>query len=322
MPLPGGHIHTTFLAGYRQPDGGVRRVVHQRINASVFPEVALLAANLERITAHLAAKGRRGVQLCPAAAGGTVAWDDDGAPWRTLTYVAGTRSVHRFIDPAQGAAAAAAAARLVADLIDLPGPPVPEVIPGFHDVVRRLDLLATAAAADVADRADDCRAEVAAVLAAAPVAHEVAWARADGRLPERLVHNDAKADNVLFDERTGEAVCLVDLDTVGPGTVLFDLGDLIRSGAPTGGEDGDPRDIGVRRDIVHAILDGYAAGGASFLTPGELAGFAQAGPLMTLESAARFLTDHLQGDVYFRIDGPGHNLRRARAQLRLLELLT
>ena len=296
-------------------------MVHQRINPTVFPDVDLLAGNLERVTAHLAATGRRGVQLCPAAAGGTVARDGDGGLWRTLTYVDRTRSVHRFADPAQAAAAAAAAARLVADLVDLPRPPLPEVIPGFHDVVRRLDTLETAAAADVVGRVGECGAEVEAVLAAASVAHQVARARADGRLPERLVHNDAKADNVLFDEGTGQAVCVVDLDTVGPGTVLFDLGDLIRSGAPTGGEDGDPRHLRVRTDIVDAILDGYAAGGAPYLTDDERAAFPLAGPLMTLESAARFLTDHLQGDVYFRVDGPGHNVRRARAQLRLLELL-
>jgi Ser/Thr protein kinase RdoA (MazF antagonist) len=320
--LAGGHIHDTWLAGYRQPDGAVQRVVHQRLNASVFPDLAVLAGNLERVTAHLGARNRRSVALRPAASGGTMAWDAGGSPWRTLTYLEGTRSFHRFAVPEQAAAAAAVAAGLVADLADLPGPPLPEVIARFHDVVRRLDELAVAAAADAVGRAAGCRAELAGVLALAPLAHEMAGARADGRLPERTVHNDAKADNVLFDEESGDAVCLVDLDTVGPGTVLFDLGDLVRSGAPTDAEDGNLAHLGVRAGVVAAILDGYAAAGAAFLTEAELALFPQAGPLMTLESAARFLTDHLRGDVYFRIEEPGHNLRRARAQLRLFELLS
>jgi Ser/Thr protein kinase RdoA (MazF antagonist) len=153
------------------------------------------------------------------------------------------------------------------------------------------------------------------------VAEEVAAARADGRLAERTVHNDAKTENILFDEATGEGLCLVDLDTVGPGTVLFDVGDLVRSGAAVLPEDGDPYALTVRPELVEAVLDGYARAGSSFLTPSELDLLPKAGPLMALESAARFLTDHLQGDVYFRVDAPGHNLRRARNQLRILERL-
>lgn len=261
------------------------------------------------------------MRLVPAVAGGTIAFDERGRPWRTLTFVAGARSYHRFAAAADAAAGAAAAARFVADLVDLPGPPLREVIPRFHDVADRLAHLATAAAADPAGRWLDCRAEVDAVLDGGDLAAAIGAARADGRLPERTVHNDAKADNILFDERSGVALGLVDLDTVGPGTVLFDVGDLVRSGAPSGPEDGDPGRTGIRADVVDAILEAYAEGGAGFLTATELALFPRAGPLMALEAAARFLTDHLQGDVYFAVDGPGHNLRRARTQLRLLDLL-
>ncbi len=116
-------------------------------------------------------------------------------------------------------------------------------------------------------------------------------------------------------------MCLVDLDTVGPGTVLFDVGDLVRSGAVRGREDADVDAVTVDHDVVDAILDGYARAGSGFLTVAEVAALPLAGPLMALEAAARFLTDHLEGDVYFRVDGPGHNLRRARNQIRLLELL-
>lgn len=302
------------------------RVVHQRVNADVFADLATLSTNMARVTAHLAARaqaaGLPAVHLRGAADGATVARDADGAVWRTLSFLDGTRSHHRFDTPAQAAAAAAAAARLVADLADLPPPPLAEVILGFHDVVGRIGRLEQAMVADAGGRLDRCRPEAEAVLAAAGLASDVARARADGRLPDRLVHNDAKADNILFDEGSGEVACLVDLDTVGPGTVLFDIGDLVRSGAPSGPEDGPPGELDVRADVVEAILDGYAEAGAAFLTPGELALFPRAGPLMALEAAARFLTDYLEGDVYFRVKDPEHNLRRARAQLRLVDLLS
>jgi N-acetylhexosamine 1-kinase len=291
-------------------------VVHQRLNTAVFAAVATLAANVERVAAHVGP-----FRVVPATAGGTLARDDAGQLWRTLSFVPGACTYPRFADADQAAAAASAAARFVAALADLPGPRLAEVIPGFHDVARRLDDLEHAAALDAAGRAAGCGPEVAAVLDHRALAAEIAKARADGRLPERVVHNDAKADNVLFDERTGAALGLVDLDTVGPGTVLFDVGDLVRSGAAAGPEDGDPGATGVRTDVVDAILTAYAAAGAGFLTTAEIELFPLAGPLMTLEAAARFLADHLRGDVYFAVDGPGHNLRRARNQLRLLDLL-
>ena len=322
-PLGRGHIHQTFLASYRARDGEPVRFVHQRLNASVFTDVDLLMANFVWVTDHLAARGRdarRSVRLTPAADGRPYALDAAGAPWRTLRFIDGARTFARFEGPAHAAEGAAVAARLVEDLGDL-APPLPEVIPGFHDVVRRLEALEEARAAAAAGRAGECDDLVEAVLDHGDVAREVAAARADGRLPERTVHNDTKTENILFDEATGEGLCLVDLDTVGPGTVLFDVGDLVRSGATALPEDGDPYALTVDPVLVAAVLDAYAEAGAGFLTPSEVDLLPRAGPLMALESAARFLTDHLDGDVYFRIEGPGHNLRRARNQLRLLELL-
>jgi hypothetical protein len=326
QPLGGGHIHETYLATYRSHDGARCRVVHQRVNSSVFTDSAILAANLERVTAHLGARaagtGRRTLRLFAAVGGGTTAGDADGAMWRTLGYIEGTRTVACFESPAQAREAAAAAARLVSDLAELPGGPLPEVIAGFHDVVGRVSDLDRAVTEDCARRARGCRSEVQAVLTSAGLADDVRRARDDGRLPQRTVHNDAKAENILFDRETGAAVCLVDLDTVGPGTVLFDVGDLVRSGATTGPEDHGPDTVAVRADVVDAIGEGYAEAGAGFLRPSEVELFPLAGPLMALESAARFLTDHLRGDVYFAVDRPDHNLHRARNQLRVLELLS
>jgi Ser/Thr protein kinase RdoA (MazF antagonist) len=300
------------------------RVVHQRVNTSVFADLETLMGNVVRVTTNLGARAatpRHAVHLRPAADGRPYVLDAAGAPWRTLDFIEGARTVARFDGPARAAEAAATAATLVAHLADLT-PALPEVIPAFHDIPRRLDVLAEAAQADTAGRAGDCRAEVDAILARAGVAHEVAAARADGRLPDRTVHNDAKAENLLFDEATGAGLCLVDLDTVGTGTVLFDVGDLVRSGAARLPEDGSAvQGDAVDHEVAGAILAAYARAGAGFLTTTEVELLPLAGPLMALEAAARFLTDHLQGDVYFRIDGPGHNLRRARNQLRLFDEL-
>ncbi|MDQ6726368.1 MAG: phosphotransferase [Actinomycetota bacterium] len=326
-----GHIHQTWLAVYRRGDGARSRHVHQRLNTSVFAEPVVLMDNLARVTVHLAAKAatagrpaaaaRRALRLERAVDGAPTVLDGEGRTWRTLAFIDGASTPPRFSDPAQAAAAAITAAGFVVDLADLSGRPLAEVIPGFHDVIRRLDDMERAVAADAVGRARGCRAELEAVRAAAPLAAEVDAARVTGGVPERTVHNDAKADNVLFDDATGQALCMVDLDTAGPGTVLFDVGDLVRSGAATGPEDGDAGDVEVRTDIVEAILDAYADAAAGFLTESERALLPLAGPLMTLEAAARFLTDHLRGDVYFRVDGPGHNLARARNQVRVLELL-
>lgn len=321
-PLGRGHIHQTFLAHYRGDDGRVERYVHQQLNDSVFVDLDTLMDNFVRVSAHLGARAgddRRAVKLQFTADGRPFA-HVSGAPWRTLAFIEGSRTNRRFDRPGQAAEGAALAARLVGDLADLTPPPV-EVIPAFHDVVERLRALDRARGADVCGRAAQCDAEVDTVLGHTAVALQVAEARAAGVLPQRTVHNDAKVENLLFDATSGEGLCMVDLDTVGPGTVLFDVGDLVRSGAVTGPEDADSEALAVDHAIVTAVADGYARAGAGFLTTAEVEYLPMAGPLMALESAARYLTDHLQGDVYFRVEGPGHNLRRARNQIRILELL-
>jgi hypothetical protein len=142
------------------------------------------------------------------------------------------------------------------------------------------------------------------------------------RLPRRVVHNDCKLNNVLFDEATGEALCVIDLDTVMPGSVLADFGDLARTAACPAPED-EPDLARVRVDarLYEALVRGYLAGAGALLEPVEIALLPLAGPLIALETGIRFLTDHLAGDVYFRIHRPGHNLDRARVQLRLTEQL-
>ncbi len=326
-PLGDGHIHETFLV--TAAGAGGPAYVLQRLNDHVFPDIGRLGATVARVTAHqhrcLAAAGvaephRRALTVVPAVEGGPVACDERGGHWRAFLHIAGARSHRRVDDPALARGMAAVAARFVVDLSDLPGPPIEEAIPGFHDLVARR--AAFEAAVGAADRSTvaACEAEIDAVRGHAWIVDELVEARRAGRLPERTVHNDAKADNVLVDDRTGEALCIVDLDTVGPGTVLFDFGDLVRSTAAATAEDGTGP-VALRRDLLEAVAAGYLEVAGMLLTADEVDLLPLGGLVMTWEAASRFLADHLEGDVYYRVERRGHNLDRARAQLRLLDAL-
>ena len=141
-----------------------------------------------------------------------------------------------------------------------------------------------------------------------------------GKLKKGITHNDTKLNNVLFDDATGEAICLIDLDTVMPGTVLFDTGDLIRTATNTGAEDErDLSKVGFNADLFRALIDGYTEKAADFLTDYEKSLIAESGRVLTQIMAVRFLTDYLNGDVYYKIERPSHNLDRARTQIKLMQ---
>ncbi|HKA14390.1 MAG TPA: phosphotransferase, partial [Myxococcota bacterium] len=194
-----------------------------------------------------------------------------------------------------------------------------ETIPRFHDLAGRRAALDEAVRVDAIGHARKVSAELEAVERAADrilSAPELA----PGALPSRVVHNDCKLNNLLLDDGSGEALCVVDLDTVMPGTVVFDFGELARTGACPAAEDERELDrVHVDPALFRALASGFVAGARGLLTAAEIRALALAGPLMALENGVRFLTDHLVGDRYFRIARAGHNLDRARAQLRLAE---
>jgi Ser/Thr protein kinase RdoA (MazF antagonist) len=224
------------------------------------------------------------------------------------------------------AEAAAEVGRALGDFLvgvrRLPGPPLREPIHGFKDFARRREDFEFVVEVDAYDRVATCQPEIEAVRSRHRLVDRLVDAIERGQLPERTVHNDAKADNVLLDDATGEALCVIDLDTVAPGTVLYDVGDLLRSATVTSSEDAtDLSGLAVRDDLLVAALAGYLRGAAGELSAGELELLPLAGPLMAYENALRFLTDHMVGDTYYRITRPRQNLDRARGQLRVLEAL-
>jgi Ser/Thr protein kinase RdoA (MazF antagonist) len=325
-----GHIHDTFAVRL-ETRAGARRYVLQRLHTGVFADPDALMQNLVRVTAHLAAKlaragvpdrARRALALVPERGGRAFHRDANGAFWRCFPLIEGSIAIDSTPSPEQAFEAARAFGGFVAALADLGGAPLAEVIPHFHDFPHRLAALETALREDPLGRAQAIGAEADAARGAAEQISARLAAADAVELPHRTVHNDCKVDNVLLDARSGEGLCVIDLDTVMTGSVLADFGDLVRTAASTAPEDErDLERMGFDRVRFEALARGYLAGASPLLLPSELRALPLAGPLLALENAVRFLTDHVQGDRYFRIHRPAQNLDRARAQLRLAERL-
>jgi hypothetical protein len=188
--------------------------------------------------------------------------------------------------------------------------------------VRRLEALKAALAEDPLERAKGAEPEIAFALTRETLAGRLLALQASGLLPERITHNDTKLNNVMLDELTGEGLCVLDLDTVMPGLSLYDFGDLVRSACnPVAEGDPDLSKVVARADIFEALAAGYLAGTAGTLLEVEREHLALAGQLLAYECGLRFLTDHLQGDTYFRTARSSHNLDRCRSQFALLRSL-
>jgi aminoglycoside phosphotransferase (APT) family kinase protein len=335
FPLPGrfrggvphgsGHINDTFAITFDQAGTPVRYIL-QRINDRIFRDVPALMDNIRRVTEHAAARvaegddaSRRALTLVPARDGQAFHRDERGACWRCYLFVERARTHDLIETPRQAAEAACAFGEFQRLLLDLPGPRLRETIPGFHDTRRRFEAFRRAVAEDRHQRAAALREEVAFALGREAIVDVLHDLQARGEMPERITHNDTKLNNVMLDDATQAAVCVIDLDTVMPGLALHDFGDMVRSATNAAAE--DERELAkvvMRMPIFEGLLAGYLSSAGPFLTAAECAHLAFAGKLITFEIGLRFLTDHLEGDVYFKIRRPGHNLDRARNQFALV----
>jgi aminoglycoside phosphotransferase (APT) family kinase protein len=325
--LQRGHIHDTFVAtleARRRP----ARYVLQRLNTGVFRDPEAVMENVVRVTEHqqraLEAAGvpdreRRSLRVLRGRDGRPFHLDEAGRFWRAFPFVEGTVSHERPAHPGQAREAGRAFGRFAAMLRDLPPPALRVTIPGFHDLGGRRAALEAADREDPVGRARALRREL---DASRRLGERIAAALDEGALPRRVVHNDCKLNNLLFDAVRDEALCVVDLDTVMEGALLHDFGELARTATNPRPED-EPDPGTVRADLaVHeALLRGYLEGAGSLPTRAEREALPLAGARMAYENSIRFLTDYLLGDVYFRIRRPSHNLDRHRSQLRLAELL-
>jgi Phosphotransferase enzyme family len=323
-PWGSGHINDTFRATWGE-NGDARRYIHQRINDHVFPDPQAVMRNIAAVTSHVRAKleaagtediDRRVLTLVQSRDGAYFHVDEEGHYWRTYLFVERSRSVDLMEGAGQAFKAGRAFGEFLVLLSDYDGPRLVETIRGFHDTPRRFANFVRALEADAHGRATSCRAEATALLATEKKAGAVAALHDRGLLAERIVHNDTKLNNLLLDEETGEPLCVIDLDTVMPGFSLHDFGDLVRTGAARATEDErDLAKVGVDVSLYEALVRGFLSSAGPSLTPAEKEHLAAGAEIIVLENALRFLTDHLEGDVYFKTHRPNHNLDRCRTQL-------
>lgn len=327
FPLPGqvlsatpygnGHINETFVTvvdvGF-----GTRRYIFQKINHRIFKQVPELMANVTRVTAHLRTRQPRGLALVPARDGRDY-YFVNGGWWRVYDFIEGAHSVEQITKVPQAREAARAFGEFQALLADLPGARLHDTIPNFHHTRSRFEALRRAAQADRFQRAAEAQPELAFAFAREADADVLLDLLARGEVAERVTHNDTKINNLMFDNATGRAVAVIDLDTVMPGLALYDFGDMVRTAASSTAEDDpEPARMKVVLPYFRALVAGYLESAGDVLNAAERAHLAFSGKLIAYEIGLRFLTDHLEGDVYFRIKRPRHNLERARTQFALV----
>ena len=316
-PFGNGNVNDTFLL----TTVSGHRYTLQRINHDVFKDPVSLMENFARVTSHLAQKHADGqttlqtLVLVPSQDGSSYLTGEHGNYWRVTEYVPDGLS----LEVPQSREHAYEAARAFGDfqyqLSDLPGDPLIETIPDFHNTESRYRAFVHAVEQDVCGRAG----ESAGLISFAKENEHLAGLIRYADFPTRTVHNDTKLNNVLLHEQTGKGICVVDLDTAMPGCALHDFADLVRTAACSSEED-EPDISGIHflPDRFSALVEGYLAGVHDMLEPREIEHLAVSPQVITYELSLRFLTDFLQGDTYFKVKRPGHNFERARAQFQLL----
>ena len=321
-----GHIHDTFrinTAGTGKDD-----YIMQRLNNNVFRNIPELQDNIERVTSHIIRKlseipgsDLKRECLTPVYAANGKSWivDEEGYYWRMYIYIRDHHSYEIVDSPAKAYEGGRAIGRFQAMLADLPGKPLFETIPHFHDVEKRLATFENVVEADSVKRVQAALPEIGFINRRADEMKVILRLGREGKIPLRITHNDTKFNNILLDTND-RALCIIDLDTVMPGYVHYDFGDAIRTGANVAEE--DEKDLSkVRMDtgLFEAFARGYLAEAGDTLNPVETEWLAFAPRLITYIMGLRFLTDYLDGDNYYKIHHEHHNLQRARSQFRLVE---
>ncbi|MGJ8677428.1 MAG: phosphotransferase enzyme family protein [Akkermansiaceae bacterium] len=321
-----GLINTTFIASFLGTDGSPRRYVFQRINDHVFPDPIAVMRNVKLVTDHInselsVAKDQRTLRLVPTKSGSYYNVADDGGVWRAYHFIEGCRTYDVVENIHQAYQAAYAFGQFQNKVSTISPEKVVETIPNFHNTPKRYARLLEVAAADSLGRLTEVARELDFIKSRAGELSKLIDLRDAGDIPVRVTHNDTKFNNVMLAEVNDEAVCVIDLDTVMPGLSLYDFGDLVRTAVNPALEGSDELSaVAVRMPIFQALVDGYLTA-CTCLNQAEIDHLACAGKLITLELAIRFLTDYLEGDIYFKTEHLYHNLQRTRIQLKLVEKL-
>ncbi len=326
--LASGHINDTYAMGFSQSGTRVR-YVFQRINTKIFTDPAALMDNVRRVTeaawetlrrdSGVADISRRTLRVVSARDGKPYHEDREGNFWRCYPFIEGARTYDIVSHERQAYAAARAFGAFQVQVADLPGPRLAEIIPNFHHTRSRFERLRGAVEKDACDRLRDAGLEWNFVREREDVSDVLLDLAARGDIPERVTHNDTKLNNVMIDDTTGEGICVIDLDTVMPGLALYDFGDMIRTAtSPAAEDETDVSLVRLQMPMFEALARGYLESAGGMLNAVERAHLPFSGKLIALETGMRFLTDYLEGDVYFKTKRPRHNLDRARTQFALV----
>jgi len=326
-PYGSGHINDTFRAVY--DDAGTEvHYIFQRVNHNIFKDVPALMENIGKVVRHQRKKfteagidglDRRVLTLIQTTDGKDFFKDAEGCFWRVYIFIENHLSIDVVETTEQAFEAAKAFGEFQGQLADLPGR-LHDTIPNFHHARSRFDTLLKAIEEDVVGRVASVKEEIEFVLANEPTVDVVLDLIASGDIPERVTHNDTKLNNVLLDADTQMGMCVIDLDTVMPGSILYDFGDMVRTSTCKAPEDEqDLSKIEMDIDFFEALVNGYLETAASFLVPKEKELLPFSGKLITFEIGLRFLTDYLQGDIYFKTTREGQNLDRCRSQFKLVQ---
>jgi len=321
-----GHINDTYAATYQMYDGTTRRYIFQRVNHNIFSEPEKLMENVANVTSYLRSKiiasggdpERETLNLIPTN-DGCFFKDSECDVWRGYVFIEQATSFQTVEDPRHFYSAGKAFGKFQTMLQDYPADTLFETIKDFHNTKKRFARFQEVVAKDAFHRAAQVQKEIDFVMQRAEDMSILTDLLDQGKVPLRVTHNDTKLNNVLIDDETGKGLCVIDLDTVLPGLSLYDFGDAIRFGANAGEEDErDLSKVWMDLHLFEQFSKGFLEEAGQSLSPTEIAFLPLSAKIMTLECGMRFLTDHLEGDTYFKIHFDNHNLDRARSQFKLV----
>ncbi len=310
-PYGEGHINRTYLV---HTEGG--DYILQKVNTAIFPDFAGLMNNIRAVTDYLRQNGVETMEIVPTRDGAD--YITEPCAWRMYKMIENTVTYQTVTDAAVFSNAGRAFGDFQNRLSGFDASVLTETIPNFHNTPKRFRDFKESLSSDVCKRAVTCEEETAFVLARENTYSRVTDGLSEGTIPLRVTHNDTKLNNILMDAKTNQARAIVDLDTIMPGSMLYDFGDAIRFGASTAAEDErDLTKVHFSLPLFRAYAEGFCDAVRDSITGAEAALLPYSAYLMTMECGMRFLGDYLAGDTYFATAYPEHNLIRARTQLRL-----
>ena len=326
VELTSGNINNTYFITY-STGTTLKYYTLQHINKYVFKNPYEVMSNIEKVTGHLAAAykkagedpSRHVLTLIPTTEGTFLYPDPEGHFWRAYNFITGASAYDAPMKDAHTYETGRAFGEFQKYLTDFPASELYETIPYFHNTTRRFYTFVASVAADKADRVKYVEDEIEFMFEHRKMMNSIVSKLNEGTLPLRVTHNDTKINNILIDNETDKAICVIDLDTVMPGSSLYDYGDAIRFCASTAAEDEpDTKKISLDMKAFRLFTEGFLSETNGFLDKEEIRALPMGVLVITCELAMRFLTDYIDGDVYFKVRSPEHNLVRARAQMALL----